>query len=97
VERISQTNHQPATQRLIVLVLGCTSLSIAAVGIVMTGSETTVLLPFIGLGLIQGARRLARLVNYNRYEHQRQQETRAYRRASDIHSTGKISPVRRET
>ena len=96
MERISQTKHQPATQRLIVLILGCTSLSIAAVGIAMTGSGMTMFSAFVGLGLILGVRRLARLVNYKRYEHQRQQETRAYRMASDARGTGKISPGRHD-
>jgi hypothetical protein len=79
MERISQTKHQPSRRELIVLVLGCTSLSIAAVGIIMTRVGTAVLSAFIGLVLILGVRRLTRYLSYLRYERQRQQEALAHR------------------
>jgi hypothetical protein len=91
MEPTSQTTCQPARQEFIMLALGCISLSIAAVGIFMTGLGTMVLSPFIGLGLIMGVRRLVHCASHRRYEHQRQQETRAYRTASTANDAGKSS------
>ena len=88
MEQIPQTKRQPARRELIVLVLGCTSLFIATVGIIMTGLGTTILSAFVGLGFIMGVHRLARRVSYKRYEQQRQQETRAYRMASAAQGCG---------
>jgi hypothetical protein len=48
MEQIPQTKRQPARRELIVLVLGCTSLFIATVGIIMTGLGTTMLAVFVG-------------------------------------------------
>jgi hypothetical protein len=92
MEQISQTKRQSAKQELIMLVLGCTSLSIAAIGIIMTGLGTMMLSAFVGLGLIMGGRRLARHVSYKRYEQQRQRETRAHRMASASRGTGAGKP-----
>jgi hypothetical protein len=88
MEQISQTKRQPAKQEFIMLVLGCTSLFIAAVGIIMTDLGTMMLSAFVGLGFIMGVRRLARHVSYMRYEQQRQRETRAHRMASAALGTG---------
>jgi hypothetical protein len=70
------------------LFLNVYSLSIATVGIIMTGLGTTMLSAFVGLGFIMGVHRLARRVSYKRYEQQRQQETRAYRMAAAAQDTG---------
>ena len=95
MEHISQTKRQPAKQEFIMLVLGCTSLFIAAVGIIMTDLGTMMLSAFVGLGFIMGVRRLARRISYKQYEQQRQRETRAHRMASAARGTGAGKP--RET
>ena len=80
MERILQPTPQSAKHSLTMLIVGCLSLSIAAVGIVMTHVGTVVLLGFVGSGCIIGGRRLARHIQHLRYERQRQQEALAHRK-----------------
>ena len=80
MEQTSQTKPRSAKHSLIMLIVGCLSLSIAAVGIVMTHVGTVVLLSFVGLSCIMGGRRLTRHIKYLRHERQRQQEALTHRK-----------------
>ena len=80
------TDCRPGKGDPIVLILGCVSLFVAAVGMVLTGLGPVVLSSIVAAGVIMGGCRVVRRVTYKRYEQQRQQETHAHRKASAAQS-----------